>query len=210
MVFESIDAFAARFPAPRTIEVLIGDYIDRGPDSRGVIDLVLKRQADREVVALAGNHEEMMLRALMEPGRMADWLAHGGQETLQSYGVVLERSLMTEDAEPLRKLIFEAMPNPHLRFLSDLRSSYACGDYFFAHAGIRPNVPLNQQRRDDLLWIRDDFLETSSHFGAVVVHGHTPTQVPDVRPNRINIDTGAYATGRLTCVVLEGPSLSFV
>lgn len=209
-VFESIDTFESRFPTSRSVEILIGDYVDRGPDSRGVIDLVLDRQTRREVVALAGNHEEMLLRALVEPGRMSDWLANGGRETLLSYGIALERGLMAADAEPLRKRMFETLPGPHLKFLIELPPSYACGDYFFVHAGVRPNVPLDQQCRDDLLWIRDDFLSARTDFGAMIVHGHTPTEAPDIRPNRINIDTGAYATGRLTCLVIEGTSLSFL
>src|SRR5208282_1257351 len=103
-----------------------------------------------------------------------------------------------------------ALPDSHRRFIEGLSLSLTCGDFFFAHAGVRPGVPLQQQSEQDLLWIRDDFLLHEEDFGKVVVHGHTPATQPDIRPNRINIDTGAYATGRLTCLVLEGDQMRFL
>jgi serine/threonine protein phosphatase 1 len=103
-----------------------------------------------------------------------------------------------------------ALPDSHRRFLQSLALSFTCEDFFFAHVGVRPGVPLRQQRRQDLLWIREDFLLHEEDFGKIVVHGHTPAREPDIRPNRINIDTGAYATGRLTCLMLEGDQMGFI
>ena len=115
------------------------------------------------------------------------------------------------EAEEQAAIAFRrALPENHLGFLGSLVLSFNCGDYFFSHAGARPGIPLRQQYRQDLLWIRDDFLLYEEDFGKVVVHGHTPVMTPDIRPNRINIDTGAYATGRLTCLVLEGDKIRFL
>jgi serine/threonine protein phosphatase 1 len=112
--------------------------------------------------------------------------------------------------QDLAEAFRRALPLSHRHFIHGLALSFTCGDYFFAHAGVRPGIPLRQQRRQDLLWIREEFLLHEEDFGKIVVHGHTPSREPDVRPNRINIDTGAYATGRLTCLVLEGSELRFI
>ncbi len=125
-------------------------------------------------------------------------------ETLQSYGIDAEKTVKDHGYPGLSQRLKDAMPPHHLALLEGLETSVSVGDYFFCHAGVRPGVPLEQQRADDLLWIRSPFLEATEHFGKMVVHGHSPTDQPDFRHNRINIDTRAYATGRLTCLVLEG------
>jgi serine/threonine protein phosphatase 1 len=134
----------------------------------------------------------------------------GGLATLSSYG--LQPSLRNDQAGQARLALGldAALPESHRQFLLNLETSYSCGDFFFVHAGVRPGVPLANQREEDLLWIRDEFLQYEGDFGKVVVHGHTPVAVPDVRPNRINIDTGAYATGNLTCLFIEGSKIAFI
>ena len=130
--------------------------------------------------------------------------------TLLSYGVTPTSRDNPQSHQEAAKALREAMPVSHRRFLQHLALSFTCGDFFFAHAGIRPGIPLQEQSEQDLLWIRDDFLLHEEDFGKVVVHGHTAAMEPEIRPNRINIDTGAYATGRLTCLVLEGDQMSFM
>ncbi len=120
------------------------------------------------------------------------------------------RRLDLQSQHRLATALGHSMPDSHRRFLGGLALSFSCGDFFFVHAGVRPGVPLQEQSQNDLLWIREDFLLHEEDFGKVVVHGHTPAREPDIRPNRINIDTGAYATGRLTCLVLEGHQVSFL
>ena len=132
----------------------------------------------------------------------------GGVPTLLSYGVKIAGRTDPEAEEETAIAFRRALPESHLSFLESLVLSFNCGDYFFAHAGARPGIPLRQQYRQDLLWIRDDFLLHEEDFGKVVVHGHTPATEPEIRRNRINIDTGAYATGRLTCLVLEGDRMA--
>lgn len=208
--FARIDERVGASPERRNIEVLLGDYVDRGPDSRGVLEQVIERGARREVRALAGNHELMMLAALADPAQLAPWLRNGGTPTLLSYGIGVDGGLSQEASARTIGSARERIPAAHLAFLGGLRSSFSSGDYFFAHAGVRPGRPLPQQDPQDLAWIREPFLTFTGSFGAVVVHGHTPVERPDVRPNRINIDTGAYATGRLTCLVLEDDRLDFL
>ena len=159
---------------------------------------------------LKGNHEDCVLRFLSDPTVLPAWQNIGGINTLLSYGVVPTRG---DDPESHRKMcaaLRQAMPDSHRHFIGGLALSFTCGDYFFVHAGVRPGIPLQRQSQRDLLWIRDDFLLHEEDFGMVVVHGHTPTYKPDIRSNRINIDTGAYATGQLTCLVLEGDNVSFL
>ena len=127
-----------------------------------------------------------------------------------SYGVKPSLNVDTATQTALAAALRQAIPESHRRFLRDLKLSFACGDFFFVHAGIRPGIALERQRAEDLLWIRQDFLLCEDDFGKIVVHGHTPVAQPDVRPNRINIDTGAFATGRLTCLKLEGNEMSLI
>jgi len=210
-LFARIDEDLKAQPVAESIEVFIGDYIDRGPHSRQVLDLLIARRRDHNMVFLKGNHEECALSVLDESGTLSEWTQMGGISTLLSYGVAPARSGDRFEAQhDIASAFREALPDEHYRFLQGLALSFSCGDFFFAHAGVRPGIPLSQQSPRDLLWIRDDFLLHEEDFGKVVVHGHTPTQEPEIRPNRINIDTGAYATGRLTCIVLEGDQMRFL
>ena len=131
-------------------------------------------------------------------------------ETLASYGIAPELFANRKQAAGTQLAFHNALPPAHFRFFGDLQVSFSCGDFFFVHAGAKPHVPLSHQRESDLLWIRGEFLSSAYDFGKIIVHGHTPSLDIEVRPNRINIDTGAFATGRLTCLVLEGESLSLI
>ena len=152
-----------------------------------------------------------MLRFLEDTAVGPPWLFYGGGQTLASYGVrPPEMPLNARDLLRAQNELAERLPPRHRRFLVDLSLTHSEGDYFFAHAGVRPGVPLDQQTAQDLLWIRDDFLLSEANFGKIVVHGHTIVPRPDVRPNRIGIDTGAFASGHLTCLILEGSQLGFL
>jgi serine/threonine protein phosphatase 1 len=198
-----IDTDIAWHPVARPICLLVGDYIDRGPNSRDVLDLLIRCAQRREMVFLRGNHEVLIQEFLRNPAALRDWSKLGGLETLMSYG--LQPSLNADAAmqQELATALNAALPPLHCRFLDALISSFTCGGYFFAHAGVRPGVALSEQSDADLLWIRDEFLLHEEDFGKMVVHGHTPVRELDFRSNRINIDTGAYATGQLTCLILE-------
>lgn len=200
----NIDAHIVANPIIRPIHVLVGDYIDRGPASREVLDMMINCAKGREMVFLRGNHDIFIQDFLRNPGALRDWSKIGGLETLMSYGLKPSINADAHAQIELAKALEMALPPAHLKFLNSLLSSFTCGGYFFVHAGVRPGVPLTKQREDDLLWIRDEFLLHEEDFGKIVVHGHTPVREIDIRPNRINIDTGAYVTGRLTCVILEG------
>lgn len=188
--------------------VYLGDYIDRGPASRQVIErLAGQVLAGFDAVFLKGNHDDFLLGFLDDDGPADMWLMNGGIATLASYGI----ELASPPADPagldaLRRDLARRLGPAHLEFLRRLKPSHAVGDYLFVHAGVRPGVELAQQDPFDLMWIRGDFLDWQGSFGAVVVHGHTIAPIPVFRANRIGIDTGAYSSGRLTCLVLEGGS----
>jgi Calcineurin-like phosphoesterase len=211
-LFTLIDQDLETRPNMRSIEVFLGDYIDRGPHSRQVLDLLIARRRHHVAVFLKGNHEAYAYQVLSDPSVLSDWVHVGGLNTLLSYGV--EPSSCDHHDQRAQQAIAtafrQALPDSHYHFLKDLALSFSCGDYFFVHAGVRPGIPLVRQSEHDLLWIRNEFLLYEEDFGKVVVHGHSPTNLPDIRPNRINIDTGAYATGRLTCLVLEGDGIRFL
>ena len=198
--------------AQRRIIVFIGDYVDRGPDSAGVIArLCAGLPGGFETRALKGNHEALLLGFLERPGTYAHWRMNGADATLISYGVDPPR----EDAPPgvaaaCRDAFAAALPPAHLAFLNALPLSCSLGGYLFVHAGIRPGVALEDQKPEDLMWIREDFLDSGDDFGMVVVHGHTPALEPDVKPNRIGIDTGAWVNGRLTALRLFKSGQSFL
>lgn len=156
------------------------------------------------MVCLLGNHEACLLEFLVNPDMLAQWRQFGGLQTLMSYGLTPSLNPDAAERRALAQQLVRQMPPAHLAFLRSLPITYSRGRYFFVHAGVRPGVALKQQRKEDLLWIRDDFLVSEDDFGKVVVHGHTPVQEAELLRNRINVDTGAYATGRLTCVKLEG------
>lgn len=190
--------------------IFLGDYVDRGVDSRAVIDLLTGGlPTGFEANFLKGNHEAALLAFLKDSAIGPDWFSFGGGATLLSYGVAPD--LVQRGAfELARQQLLERLPAAHLSFLNSLHLSVAFGDYVFVHAGIRPGVPLADQQEQDLLWIRDAFLGSNAAHGVLVVHGHTVTAEPELRPNRIGIDTGAYATGRLTALVLEGKERRFL
>lgn len=202
---------AARHPDKERILVYLGDYIDRGAESREVIEHLSGSQSSGvRSVFLMGNHEQSMLGFLEDPMGYAPWLHYGGLATLGSYGIDPPPFGTDSQLEALAEALREALPAHHLAFLSQLRDYYVLGDYLFVHAGIRPGVPIEAQSRGDLLWVRGAFLESSKRHPKIVVHGHNIADEPQVRPNRIGIDTGAYASGRLTCLVLEGESRQFI
>lgn len=202
-----IDADLAHSAPERAIQVFLGDYVDRGPDSRAVLDLLIARSKSHETVCLKGNHEVFLLEVLNDPARLREWGHYGGLLTLVSYGVNPTMNPAEEDQIELIEALRRALPAEHLAFLQQLPSSFVCGDFFFVHAGVKPGVALSHQKEEDLLWIREEFLESERRFGKYIVHGHTPVSAPDIRPNRINIDTGAYATGNLTLLTIQGDSL---
>ncbi|HEY9217552.1 MAG TPA: metallophosphoesterase [Phenylobacterium sp.] len=184
----------------RTI-VYLGDYVDRGPSSRQVVDQLLElgRSSNLQTVTLRGNHDAQLLAFLDDPTEGATFARYGGLETLRSYGAWPGTS-WPETRDALRS----ALPPGHLAFFQQLRSSFVCGDYFFAHAGARPGVRLDVQSDEDLMLIRGDFLSASEPFEKVVVHGHTPELDATFDGRRLGLDTGAYATGKLTAVRLRG------
>jgi serine/threonine protein phosphatase 1 len=202
--FAAIDADIAQHPVNRPIEVFLGDYVDRGPDSAHTLDLLIERGLSRETVFLKGNHETFLLEVLRDPTKLDEWRQFGGLQTLMSYGVQPTLDPSSVERADLIRALTEAMPGGHLRFLESLKPSFVCGDFFFVHAGVRPGIPLKEQQENDLLWIRNEFLDSNEDFGKFIVHGHTPVPKPDIRPNRINIDTGAYATGNLTLLTIQG------
>lgn len=181
----------------------LGDYVDRGPASRGVLDLLSAQPFPTFYVALKGNHEALLESFLTDPEVGEHWRRLGGVETLHSYGVPVGDMMRGKNFARAAEALRAAIPAEHLAFLRSLKTSHVEGKYFFCHAGVRPGVPLDRQCDDDLLWIRNEFLDSQMDFGKIVVHGHTPQPEPEVLPNRINIDTGAFATGMLTCVVLS-------
>jgi serine/threonine protein phosphatase 1 len=197
-------------PITDSIQVFLGDYIDRGPNSRQVIDLLIARRRQCDVLFLKGNHEDCALRFLSDPTVLPAWQNIGGIHTLLSYGIVPAGDDDPESQKKVWTAFRQAMPDSHRCFIGGLALSFSCGDFFFVHAGVRPGIPLQSQSQGDLLWIRDDFLLHEEDFGVVVVHGHTPIYKPDIRSNRINIDTGAYATGQLSCLVLQGDTMRFL
>jgi calcineurin-like phosphoesterase family protein len=198
-----VDADLAAYPHCKPLLVFLGDYIDRGPDSRTVLDLLIGRARSHAIVCLKGNHESYFRAFLQDPDVLIAWRRCGGLETLRSYGLTPSFNPDRDERVQLSRELDTALPPSHRRFLGNLASYFECGDFLFVHAGVRPGVPLAHQRDEDLLWIREDFLLCQEGFSKIVVHGHTPVRAPDVRPNRINIDTGAYVTGRLTCFIIE-------
>ena len=205
-----IDEDLAAHPIERAIQVFLGDYVDRGPSSRGVVSRLFDRAHSHETVFLLGNHEVMFSQFLEAPEILGHWQQLGGLDTLMSYGVEVPHKIAPAQFADLSAAIFKAMPASHRSFLNQLVPWFSCGSYFFVHAGVRPGVALEAQRQQDLCWIREEFLNHEGDFGKIIVHGHTPVPEPEIWPNRINIDTGAYATGRLTCLILEGSKSWFL
>lgn len=202
---EQIAADLTKRPVDGAVLVHLGDYIDRGLESAQVVEWLLAGPPVQvpQVINLMGNHEHMMLSAVAQTESEAGdvWMRNGGAESLLSWGV--PRNVTQQEWAAW-------IPRPHLLFLRDLALHHRIGPYLFVHAGVRPGVPLHQQSRQDLLWIREPFLSSRKDHGAVVVHGHSPRREPYVGGNRIGIDTGAVIGGTLTCVVLERDKLGFI
>jgi len=193
-------------PTEKPVIVFLGDYVDRGPDSAGVIKRLMKLQKKQaNVICLKGNHEDKFLDFLANPRPLASgFFAYGGMETSQSFGIK-KRPLSDplKNAAQIRDLLMDSISKKQLKFLRALQTSVSIGDYFFCHAGIKPDIKLNKQDEYDLLWIRQEFLSWPKLHKKIIVHGHTPQAEPEVLANRINVDTKCYATGVLSCVVLE-------
>ena len=205
-----ITADLARAPISDAQIVLLGDYVDRGPDTRGVLHRLAAGEFPLPIVALRGNHEEMLISFLSDPSYLTSWRHFGGLETLHSFGIDVRTLSNPSEIDAARERLLTQLPPAVLDFLESTRLSYDVGEIFFCHAGIRPGVPLNRQSPEDLLWIRDEFLGSAANHGKLIVHGHSPVETPDVRQNRINVDTGAYLTGKLTAAVIEGASVRFL
>lgn len=203
-LLDRIDADLADHEPERSVQIFLGDYIDRGPASAQVIERLIARSETHSTVCLKGNHEACLLEFLENPDVLVTWGRNGGLTTLLSYGVDPILNAGQDSRARIAVTLAEAMPDRHIEFLTGLPLTFTCGDFLFVHAGVRPGIPLARQREEDLLWIRDTFLSHEDPFEKIVVHGHTPVMEPQFRRNRIDIDTGAYCTGRLTCLRLEG------
>lgn len=212
-VHSSIEADLLERPVDDYRVIHLGDYVDRGPATAAVLDRLIRMQeTDGEhIICLGGNHEDLLLMFLDDPEEArATFLRFGGIQTMRSYGVAVDNGQHLSDVTDLRDRFAAALPEAHRAFMASRPSSARFGDFLFCHAGIRPGVPLEAQDATDLRWIREPFLSDERDHGFVVVHGHTPADQPEVRPNRINVDTGAVFAGRMTCVVLEGTSYRFL
>jgi serine/threonine protein phosphatase 1 len=209
-LFNAIEQDASVGGAIHSLVVGLGDYVDRSMEPKAVIQAMVSGIAGCDLVALRGNHEQMLIDFLENPVRHgAEWLANGAIETLRSYEVPLNK-LGRFDANELqwiRDSLARQIPVPHLMLLQRMPLTYVSGDYFFVHAGVRPQISIERQAIRDLLWIREGFADRDRPFEKVVVHGHTPVDQPYLGKYRINLDTGAYFTGRLSCLVLEGTNI---
>ena len=211
-VHQKIAVDAAHFNGIKIL-VYLGDYIDRGDQSSQVIDCLLENNfPDFEKVFLLGNHEQVLLQFLLNKDASIahDWFRFGGLSTLASYGVNVRGIPTTKDLARLHTEFAEKLPAAHLDFYQRLVLKYEIGDYFFVHAGIKPKIKLHLQREEDMLWIREEFINSTLFHDKVIVHGHTVTAEPEQLPNRIGLDTGAYSSGKLTCAVFENGDCKFL
>lgn len=198
-------------PAYGITEIYLGDYIDRGPRSRQVLDWLMQAPGHGgERICLRGNHEQRFIDFLDGQDVFAGFCTFGGIDTMASYGVRIEPDFSREEVENARQELLAAMPEGQPSFLRSLPIVHSQSGHIFVHAGLRPGVPLDRQTARDCLWIRDGFLDSDADFGGLVVHGHTPHETIEVRSNRINIDTGAYWTGTLTCLVIDEDGKSLI
>ncbi|WP_191970204.1 metallophosphoesterase family protein [Methylobacterium planeticum] len=209
-VLNSIAADLTDRPIEEPVIIPLGDYVDRGLGSRTVLDILTAGSLPARCIALRGNHERMLLDFLAEPDRGIDWIRNGGLETLHSYGIDIRAVRRGHGYGEAAAALHAKLQPLHLGFLERTLAGCEIGDYFFCHAGVRPGIPLSDQEEDDLLWIREPFLSAKHDFGKMIVHGHTPVDRPAILHNRINIDTGAYISGKLTCLVLEGSRQTFL
>jgi serine/threonine protein phosphatase 1 len=205
-----IDEDRAQLDPDQASEIYLGDYIDRGVNSAGVVSCLVDRGREVRTKFLRGNHEQMLLDFLQGGVTLKQWLAVGGMATLLSYGVepaLLSRGVSTD---VIRRSISEKMPGGHLEFFERTGSYLRFGSYLAVHAGVRPGIALEEQTARDLLTIRGIFLEHEDDPGFIVVHGHTPTMEPELHRYRVNLDTGAFATNRLTCARMDADGLSIL
>jgi serine/threonine protein phosphatase 1 len=202
---------AAFHSGDKPILVFLGDYVDRGPGTREVVDLLMNDFGAFETYFLRGNHEQGMLDSLTDPTKMRPWLQYGGMETLVSYGVrPPPLGASAAQLEAVGRALSDALPPEHRQFLERLAPYAEIGGYLFVHAGVDPEKTLEEQTEGDLLWIRDRFLSDERALSHVIVHGHTPTEEPVRTYRRIGLDTGAYATGRLSVARFEGRNVAFM
>jgi serine/threonine protein phosphatase 1 len=207
-LLDMIAEYETARPCANSSVIFLGDYIDRGANSREVIERLLQGiPGGLTAHFLRGNHEAIMLRCLEGPALFGNWAANGGLATLRSYGV---HASFAADARTVLGELRHVLPEAHLGFLRGLKMTMEVGDYFFVHAGVRPGVPLANQAEEDCLFIREKFLKHRDSFGKIVVHGHTPVSEPEVFENRIGIDTGSFFSGRLTALRLEGTGRAFL
>ncbi len=204
-LIEAVEADDRERGAAKTTVVLLGDLIDRGPDSAGVIERARAWGKERLVRYIAGNHEEMFLESFDDREMLRHFVKHGGRETILSYGIKRKRynELSMKD---LQDELHALVPTADRSFLEAFEDMVVAGDYVFVHAGINPLHSLEEQRPSDLRWIRERFLKHTEPFSHVVVHGHTIFETIERTDHRIGIDTGAFRSGRLTALVLEGDS----
>jgi serine/threonine protein phosphatase 1 len=204
MMLHRIEEDRAGRPPKKTFIIFLGDFIDRGPDSAGVVERLRSyRPPGARPIFLAGNHEEVLMRILAgDKAILPSWLKFGGAECVSSYGISADRLKQMDEDAAVRHLRAQ-IPQTHQQFLEGLADTFRFGDYLFVHAGIRPGVAIEAQDRADLRWIREPFLSDSKEHGFVVVHGHTIVEAVEERSNRIGIDTGAYQTGVLTILGIE-------
>ena len=210
LMVDEIKRDVAKYGRRESLTITLGDYVDRGPDSRGVLDRLARNPFPTPYIGLKGNHEALFEDFLDRPSAAEEWRRLGGLETLHSYRVPINGLMMGKGFEEAARALSAAVPERHRTFLASLETHVSIRDCFICHAGIRPSVPLDRQDVNDLLWIRDEFLNCEQKFEKIIIHGHTPKEWPEIKPNRVNIDTGAFATGRLTCLVIDGDKARFL
>jgi serine/threonine protein phosphatase 1 len=205
-LIQRVQADDAARPAADTTLIFLGDLIDRGPESAQVVNYLLNLKADRapdRTRFLLGNHEEVFLAALEDEKALRFFTRIGGKETILSYGISPSR-YNELDFPDLQLLLRSQVPAEHVAFLSGFEDMILLGDYAFVHAGIRPTEPIGNQRAKDLRWIREEFINYAGQFEKIIVHGHTISDAVELKPYRIGLDTGAYASGKLTAMGFEG------
>lgn len=202
-VHKKIDEDKKTLRATAVSEMYLGDYIDRGPNGAEVVSHLIARARGCQAFFLRGNHEQMLLNFINGDDCLGDWRKIGGAPTLLSYGLKTEQVARDVPEETVRAEFMRRLPSEHQRFYAETSSYCDAEPYLFVHAGLRPSVALEQQSLMDLLTIRTQFLEFAGDLGRIVVHGHTPVMQPELRPNRINLDTGAFATHLLTCLKVD-------
>lgn len=212
-MLESIANKSAQLDQGRPTIIFLGDYVDKGDDPSGVIDALIEAKSNDRFnwVFLKGNHEDALLTFLKHPEFGPQWLQFGGAPTMLSYGVTPPTARSEPEVwEAAAQQLLGSIPSSHMDFYQKLGLAYRMGGYFFVHAGIRPGKAIEAQRDEDLLWIRSEFLEDRRALPVIVVHGHSPDMEPYSDHRRIGVDTGAYATGRLTCVRLEADRVDWL